>query len=211
MEDQRGRSSRGSIESPLGRINVSSSGQKRPMISVDDPTDPVSPEGQYVQEMSVAEKRRAYAADARTLAEEAHRSRAEERMEPGAKRRTEILLGLGRGTKDVTIDNITFSLRTLKNIEWKEAIKAVAIAELAVEQAYEMRAQILSRSIFAIDGQPVEMVIGSNNKVDFVQNLDEAVVSYLYDIYNNLVAENRAKFNLNTAEGVQEAVEEIKK
>lgn len=223
MEDQRGRSSRGSIESPLGRINVSSLSQKRQVISVDDPTeDPVSPEGQYVQEQPIAERRRAYAqaqtreemrtaADARIMAEEAHRSRVEERMEPGAKRRTEILLGIGRGTKDVTIDNITFSLRTLKNIEWKEAIKAVAMAELAVEQAYEMRAQILSRSIFAIDGQPVEMVIGSNNKVDFVQNLDEAVVSYLYDIYNNLVAENRAKFNLNTAEGVQKAVEEIKK
>ncbi len=208
MEDRR--SSRGSIESPLGRVNVSS-GQKRSVISVDDPTDPVSPEGQYVQE-PVEERRKA--ADARTLAEEAHRSRTEERMEPGAKRRVEILLGLGRGIKDITIDNITFSLRTLKNIEWKEAIKAVAMADLAVEQAYEMRAQILSRSIFAIDNQPVEMVIGSqkfDDKVDFVQNLDEAVVSYLYDTYNKLVTENRAKFNLNTVEGAQEAVEEIKK
>jgi hypothetical protein len=193
------------------------------MISVDDPTDPVSPEGQYVQEP--AERRRTYAqpqrdesiraaTDARTLAEEAHRTRAEDRMEPGAKRRLEILLGLGKGTKDVIIDNITFSIRTLKNIEWKEAIKAVAMAELAVEQAYEMRAQILSRSIFAIDDQPVEMVIGSqkfSDKIDFVQNLDEAVVSYLYEVYNKLVTDNRAKFNLNTTEGVQEAVEEIKK
>jgi len=224
MEEQKGRSSRGSIESPLGRVNISSSGQKRPMISVDDPTDPVSPEGQYVQESSVADRRRAYAqaqareeraaADARVLAEEAHRSRVDERMESGAKKRTEILLGLGRGVKDVDVEGIIFSLRTLKNYEWKDAIKAVALSELAIEQAYEMRAQTLSRSIFAIDSQSIEMVLGSSeldDKIDFVQNLDEAVVSYLYDSYNKLVAENKSKFNINSPEGIQEVVEEIKK
>jgi hypothetical protein len=238
MEEQRGRSSRGSIESPLGRVSVSSSGQKqRPIINVEDPTDPVSPEGQYgqyVQEMPAEQyvhssepvqgRRRVQAqtreesmraaADARYLAEEARRNRSEDKMESGAKRRVEILLGIGRGVKNVTIDNITFSLRTLKNGEWKDAIKAVAKAELAVEQAYEMRAQILSRSIFAIDNQPIEMVIGAErfeDQIDFIQNMDEAVVSHLYDVYNKLVEENKAKFNINTTEGAQEAVEAIKK
>ena len=202
------------IESSLGRVHVGAPVDRQPFITVDDPTDPVPPEenGQPAQESYQEQLQPSM--EARQRADEAHRARKENRMETGAKKRIEILTNLGRATIDVDIEGIVFSLRTLKNREWREAIKAVAEFDLATEQAYEMRGQTLARSIYAIDGQRSEVVLGTDDlsvQASFIQDMDESVVSHLYDKYNDLVSTNKAKYNLNTEEGVQEAVEEIKK
>ena len=193
------------MTSSLGQVSFEQPEQRQSIV-VEDPTEePVSPQGQSVQGPS------------RQKVEEAHRSRVEESvsvMETGARRRTEILTSLGRASTDVEFEKITFSIRTLKNREWREAITAVATFDLAHEQGYEMRGQSLARALYAIDGPPVEIVMGTNDlqqRIDFINDMDESFVSHLYDEYNKLVADIKSRYNIGTEEGMQEAVEDIKK
>jgi thiamine biosynthesis protein ThiC len=192
------------MESELGRVRINAPNRgSQPVITVDDPTD-----------AEPAEFLDADLANLRYSAETARKEKQQNRMEVGAKKRLEILTNLGRATDIVDVEGINFSIRTLKNGEWREAVKAVSLLDLATEQAYEMRAQILARALYAIDNQPVEIVLGTDDiihKIAFIQEMDETAVAYLYNRYTDMAAKNKAKFNLNTEEGVKEAVEEIKK
>lgn len=201
------------IESELGRVNIENS-ERKPHIVVDDPRDSASfQEKMPVREYEVVAKDQYEGENLRDLAERARREK-DTRMDSGAKKRIEILTNLGRASVDVDVDGIKFSLRTLKNGEWRESIKSVAAMNLATEQAYEMRAQVLARSLFAIDDKDVQLVIGADSvedKVLFIQDMDDAVVSYLYGQYNEMAEKNKAKFNFNKEEDVKKAVEEVKK
>jgi hypothetical protein len=131
------------------------------------------------------------------------------------KKRIEILANIGRLTKDVPIGGISFSLRTLKSKETEEATRAIfANSVTQLEASLEARKQQLARSIFKIDGQDIDFVIGSrvfDDKLAFIGELEDIVVDALWDNFTTLKNEARTKFGINNSEEAKEVIEDLKK
>jgi hypothetical protein len=137
-----------------------------------------------------------------------------ERLTEGAKRRLESLLGMIRHTREVPMGEITFVLQTLKGKETREAIKGAAVYDGTVESPYEIRIQLLARSIISIGGIEFDQFVGSSNietKLLFVEELDDIVLNKLYDEYIIMTREAKDKFSVNNAEQAQEVISDIKK
>ncbi|HVI39751.1 MAG TPA: hypothetical protein VM577_03750 [Anaerovoracaceae bacterium] len=131
-----------------------------------------------------------------------------------AKVRIELLTGIGRLTKDVVIGGYTFSLQSLKSKEMREVIKNVSAFEVPSESMYEMRCQILARSIVRIDDQPVGMVLGSDSLdaiAVFIDESEESTVNKLFSAYNEMVKSIEETVSVKTPEDAKEVAEAIKK
>lgn len=130
-----------------------------------------------------------------------------------ARKRVELLIGLGRAFKDVKVGEVTFKLRTLKSKETQEALLAAATVPM-INSTYEGYKHILAKSIVQIDGNDFSLVIGSErweDKLEFVENLEDSVFTYLYNQYDILNKENSVKLFPKTEQEVSQAVDEIKK
>lgn len=131
-----------------------------------------------------------------------------------AKTRIEILANIGRLTKDVDIGGVSFSLRTLKAKETREAaLSTFSTVGTQLEASYEARKQQLVRSIFKIDGQEVAFVLGSDtleDKLFFIEELEEVVVNKLYDEFVALKEESKIKYGINTVKEAEEVSEDLK-
>lgn len=186
------------VENELGRMSIPS-GHRRTLVVEDASED--NPELSRPLPISAAQM------------QQVRNNYTQTSLSPGAKKRAEILTGLGRASSEVNVDGVTFSMRTLKQIELREIIKTASNLELGSEQAYELRVRTLAYSIYAIDGQPVGLAIGSDAFEDWVEvinNMDETIVSYLHRHYTDLNSKNKVKYNL-TEEEAKEVVEDIKK
>lgn len=185
------------IESPLGNMTYTrSTGSK--VLTVEDPTD---------MEYSLEEQKLKELEQLRLAKKESLQKAPE-----GAKKRLEFLLGISRLGEDVEVDNVSFSIRSLKARETQEVIEAIMSIQLSAIQAFEMRAHTMARAIYAIDGQDISVVIGSNkieDRVNFVKELDESLLNYLYDRYTKMIQLNNKRFELGTEE--QEVIENVKK
>jgi hypothetical protein len=152
---------------------------------------------------------------------------------PG-KRRLEILLGIGRGRKDIALDTndgkFTFSLRTLKG---KEQMEVASTAEtlkrirgtkgdyiFSPSSVHVLRLVVLKHSLYAIDGIDIDLVLGQNGRSPddrlafreaFIDELDEGLVTHLFASYEALVEEHSAKYNLATDKGIKEVAEKVRK
>jgi len=133
-----------------------------------------------------------------------------------AKKRIELLADIGRLTRDVIIGGYTFSLRTLKAKESKEAALATFSTSITqLEASYEARKQQLARSIHKIDGEPLEVILGSKSLDDLMRfiedNLEDVVVEKLWSEYISLKEESRTKYGINTSKEAEEVAEDLKK
>lgn len=133
-----------------------------------------------------------------------------------AKKRIELLADIGRLTRDVIIGGYTFSLRTLKARESKEAALATFSTSITqLEASFEARKQQLARSIHRIDGEPLEVILGSRSLDDVMRfiedNLEDVVVEKLWNEYVSLKEESRTKYGINTAKEAEEVAEDLKK
>lgn len=147
---------------------------------------------------------------------EARKAKIEDRISPEAKRRVEILSGIGRASVDITIGDHTFTLRTLTAYEQREL--ALIGFDLAQNQRgdiqFEIRSQILSRALAAVDGQDFSAIVGSDDsdvRMMGLEQLDEVVLRLLMQEYQKLSEENNKKFGIKTEEDLEEVVEDIKK
>jgi hypothetical protein len=132
------------------------------------------------------------------------------------KKRIEMLADIGRLTKDVKIGEFTFSLRTLKARETKDASLATfSTAITNLEASYEARKQQLARSVFKIDGQDIGLIIGSTNLEDRMRfledNLEDIVVEKLWSEFLALKEEAKTQYGINTVKEAEEVVEDLKK
>lgn len=137
-----------------------------------------------------------------------------ERLGSAAKQRIEMLCGISRRTRDVKIDDTVFVLKTLKGKEQREAIKASSEFDNTVEAAYEVRKQLLARSISEVGGADMEMFLNNSSieaRLDFVEELDEMVLNKLYTEYLVLVREAQDRFFPKNEQEMKEVVEDIKK
>jgi hypothetical protein len=194
------------ITSALGRTNFTSGTRK--VLTVDDPNEREN----SFDELSISDDREAELM-AQLEAARSNKKKEKEKAPEGARNRLELLTGIARAVDKVSVDGITFSIRTLKSRENKEIIEAIMDIENGAIQAFETRAQTLARSIYEIDGQPFSLMIGSDKmeaKVFFAQELDESLLSHLYNKYTALVNKNRGRFD-DLGKDEKEVIENVKK
>lgn len=146
-------------------------------------------------------------------AKEARRS-GKERLNDGARRRIEMLVGMTRTIREINIEENIFVLQTLRSKEMREAIMAAAEFDGTVQSPFEIRRQLLARSIVQISGVEVAQFVGSNDlepKLELIDNLDESLLGRLYDEYVVLIKEAKNKFSIKDTGDVQGVIADLKK
>lgn len=188
------------ILSPLGKKQVPA----MKTFTVDDATQ----EG-FSDEVSVNDL------EARLDAARREKRDAQNKATPAAKSRIDHLIGLGRATVDVQIENTVFSLRTLKSRELREATNIVIVDGASnADSIFELRVQYLARALYAVDGYPIKQVLNSDDPevtVEFLNEMDESIVECLYSHYSKLSKENTEKYAIKTDQDVKEVAESLKK
>jgi hypothetical protein len=137
-----------------------------------------------------------------------------ERLSDGAKRRIEMLVGMTRTTRQVDIENNKFVLQTLRSQEMRQAITQAAEFDGTVQFPFEIRRQLLARSLTEISGVEVSQFIGNNTveaRLDLIDQLDEPLLNRLYDEYLILAKDAGQKYAIKSDEEAQEVAEDLKK
>lgn len=146
-------------------------------------------------------------------AREAKRS-GRERLNDGAKRRVEMLLDMTRSVREADLNGNVFVLQTLRSKEMREAMMAASEFDGTVQSPFEIRRQLLSRSLTSIAGVEFAQFVGSDSldaKLELIDSLDEAVLNRLFDEYSALVNDSREKYALKNEKDVKEVAEDLKK
>lgn len=136
------------------------------------------------------------------------------RLSDGARKRIEMLLGMTRTTREVDINGNLFVLQSLRSEEMRDAWVAAAEYDGTVHSPFEIRKQLLARSLVTIAGVDAAQFLGSNDlgvKMEAIELFDHALLSRLHEEYSLLVEESRKKYAVKTEEDVKEIVEELKK
>lgn len=175
----------------------------------------------------------AVATNLRRQAQE-YQEQQEQRHLVDARRRIEIITGLGRKTREVPLETstgtVTFTLRTLKTFEQNclsqviEKSERLTTAEgkfiFAPSSLARIRIEALSHSLFLIDGQSIDIVLGTANspyeqqvlaRKDLIEEMDHALINHLFDNYEALTKETYDGYMPKTVEQAKEVVETISK
>jgi hypothetical protein len=147
-------------------------------------------------------------------AREIKKSNGKERLNEGAKRRIEMLIKMTSDSREVDINGNIFILQTLRSKEMREAIMAASEFDGTVQSPFEIRRQLLARSLSQIAGVDASQFVGSNDlesKLAFVDELGESLLNRLYDEYLILVKESREKYSIKNDADVKEVLEDLKK
>lgn len=137
-----------------------------------------------------------------------------ERLSEGAKRRIEMLVGMTRTTRQVDLENNKFVLQTLRSQEMRAAVTEAAEFDGTVQFPFEMRRQLLARSLAEISGVEVTQFIGNNSiegRLELIDQLDEPLLMRLYDEYLALARDAGEKYAIKSNEEAQEVAEDLKK
>jgi hypothetical protein len=158
----------------------------------------------------------------------------EQKSSKEAMRRIDIITGIGRKTKDVSVgnDDITtvFTLRSLKSFEQNCYAQAVEQAERIVlsdgrttfkpTSLYNMKLVALSYSLYMVDGQLVDLVLGTFDssyeeqieaKKDLISEMDGALIDHLFNKFDELSSETYDGYIPRTQEQAKEVVQAINK
>ncbi len=136
------------------------------------------------------------------------------RLNDAARKRTEILCGVSRGTREVDIDGNKYTLRTLKGKEHRAAIVAAAEWDGSAHAAFEIRKQFLARAIVQVTGYDLGLFLGDNSieaRLEFIDELEEPMLNKLYSEYLTMVQETQNKYFPQTEAQVKEVMEDLKK
>lgn len=138
---------------------------------------------------------------------------AQKKASPDARQRIDILTGIGRITKEFSLDGHTFVIQSLKARDLREIIvEASKVSNIEVN--FVLRAQTLARSLIKIDGHEVGLVIGNNTleaRLALLDELDEGTLSYIHQQYSEMNKEHQEKFGIKNEEDAKEVVEQVKK
>jgi hypothetical protein len=137
-----------------------------------------------------------------------------ERLNEGAKRRIEILIGMTRHTRSFDIGGNSFTLQTLRSRELREAVMAATLFDGSVQSPFEIRKQLLARSLVQIGGVESDQFFSSTDmevKLAAIDEFDHYLLTRLYDEYLTMVKEAQDKFSVQTTEQADAVVEDLKK
>ena len=136
------------------------------------------------------------------------------RLNEGAKRRIEMLVGMTRTTISFLIGGNEFALQTLNSKEMRSAIMEASNFDGTVQSPFEIRRQLLARSITMVAGLETNQFVASDlleARLEMIDSLDEALLNRLYDEYLAMVTESRDKYTIKTEAEAEELAEELKK
>jgi hypothetical protein len=142
------------------------------------------------------------------------KARGVERLNDGARKRIEMLTDMTRTTRTADIGGQTYKLQTLKGREMRDAISAASEYDGTVHSPYEIRKQLLGRSLVVVAGVDIASFIGSNEldaRLNAVEDMDDALLNRLYDEYLAMVKDARDRYSIKTEEDVKEVIEDLKK
>lgn len=131
-----------------------------------------------------------------------------------ARKRAEILANIGRLTRDVEVEGIVFSLRTLKHRETREVAMLAVGSANDLDASFEIRRQTLARSLFKVDGEDIALALGGNDlnlRLQLIDDMEEVMATKLYRECDQLRQECETKYGLKTPQEVKEVVEDLKK
>jgi len=137
-----------------------------------------------------------------------------QRMTSDSKDRINFLLGLTRQKKEVVVNKTTFVLRTLTSKENRNAIAACGKFQGTPEFQFELRRQFLAYSLEEIEGMGFNDFIKANSfedRLNFIDSLDESLCGLLYNGYGDLLTEVNSKYSVKTEEEAKEVIEDLKK
>lgn len=137
-----------------------------------------------------------------------------ERLSDGAKRRIDMLINMTRLTRDLEIEGQQYKLQSLKSKELREALVATAEFEGTIQILFETRKQLLARSLIIVAGVDIQQFLNSDDpqdRIDFIEEMDHALLLRLYNEYLSLAQEAQEKYALKTEAQVKEVVEDLKK
>jgi hypothetical protein len=163
-----------------------------------------------------------------------NRVQSEQRNLGEARRRIEIITGLGRRTKDVPLEvdggTVIFTLRTLKTFEQNCLAQVIEQSErmttgdgrviFSPTSISKLRIEALSHSLFLIDGQSIDIILGTANadydtqvieRKGLIEEMDHALINYLYNNYEILTQETYDGYIPKTVAEAKEVVETISK
>jgi hypothetical protein len=157
-----------------------------------------------------------------TLEEEASVKKAREAKRKGldlsdeARNRVKHLTEICRSFTEVNVDGTIFVLRSLKGKELKDM--AFSLSQFNGSSNFsiqlETRSQVLARSLYTIDGISFELVLGSNKieeKIAFIDELEEDLQQLLHDAYGKMTKENSKKYGVHSKEEAKEFSDDVKK
>lgn len=136
------------------------------------------------------------------------------RLNEGARRRIEMLVGMSRSTREFEIDGNKYAMQTLSSKEMRVAILEASAFDGSVQSPFEVRRQFLAYSLTQVAGLDIVQFVGSNDmdaKLELIDSLDEALLNRLYDEYLIMVTEARDKYSIKSDEDVKEVMEDLKK
>jgi hypothetical protein len=140
--------------------------------------------------------------------------KGKERLNDGARKRIEMLLGMTRSSRSFTIDGNTFELQTLQSKDMREAMAAASEYDGTIHSPFEIRRQLLARSLSFVAGVEVAQFIGSTSldaRLAFIDELDESLLNRFYDEYLELVKDARKKYAIKSNEEANEVIDDLKK
>lgn len=136
------------------------------------------------------------------------------RLNEGAKRRIEMLIGMSRTTHEAEVGGNQYAFQTLGSKEMRQAIMAASAFDGSVQSPFEIRRQLLAYSLTKVAGLDTAQFVGSNDieaRLELIDSLDDALLNRLYDEYILMVKESREKYSIKTEEDAKEVAEDLKK
>lgn len=144
------------------------------------------------------------------------------KIDPNAKKRIEILLGLYKEEKHVTFNNVTYTLQTLSLKETKEIFSHMGKLGAITNPVYDSEFQklTLARGIKEIEGIDFSNYLGVEEypadvqvsfKEQVINDMDVSVISHLMKEWASFSKEHDEKYTIKNEDTLQEVVEDIKK
>lgn len=137
-----------------------------------------------------------------------------EKLNEGARRRIEMLVGMTRHTRTFEVKGNSYTLKTLRDNELRDAIMRATAFDGSVQSPFEIRKQLLARSLVQIAGVDVDQFVGSTDieiKLEALELFDHYLLSRLYTEYLSMVKEAQDYYAVQTVEQAKEVVEDLKK
>lgn len=137
-----------------------------------------------------------------------------ERLTDGAKSRIEHLIGMTRLKREIVIGTDTYILQTLRSREWRDALVAAAEYDGTVQFSFELRKQILARSLIQVANVDIESFLRSSeleDKLFFIEEMDHNLLTRLQSEYTLLSNEAQEKYAVKSEDDIKEVVSDLKK
>lgn len=137
-----------------------------------------------------------------------------EKLSNFSRKRLDILIGMSKLNREVIIDDVAIELQSLSSKDLREAYVITSKFNETVEFSYELRRQILSRSIIKIAGIDIYDFIGDYNYdtvLELVDNLGDSFLNRLFEEYQILNKEVNSKYTIKNEKEMKEVVEDLKK